>query len=89
MDFGAHYNHDFGAVGTLGLGVDGTYYLQYKVQTFTYTKFYDVIGYYGSLASDVEHISPHAAGVVFGRRLHGLGHRKLHPLGARCPRDFD
>ena len=60
VDFGAHYDHDFGAAGSLGLGVDGTYYLQYKVQTFTYTKFYDVIGYYGSLANDVEpyHLTP-------------------------------
>ena len=75
VDFGVHYDHAFGAAGSLGLGVDGTYYLQYKVQTFAYTKFYDVIGYYGSLASDVEsyHLTPQASYTVGGFTASAIG----------------
>ena len=75
VDFGAHYNHAFGAVGSLGLGVDGTYYLQYKVQTFAYTKFYDVIGHYGSQASDAEpyHLTPQVSYSVGGFTASAIG----------------
>ncbi len=60
IDFGAHYSHDFGKYGALNLGIDGTYYLQYKEQTFGFTPFYNVIGFYQGQANEVAdyHLTP-------------------------------
>ena len=60
IDFGAHYTHDFGIPGQVSVGIDGTYYLQYKVSTVKGSDFYDVIGYYTGLAGLVEpyHLTP-------------------------------
>ena len=75
VDFGAHYTRDFAGLGTLSLGVDGTYYLQYKVQSYNYSKFYDVIGYYGSQANDVEqyHLTPQVSYSVGGFTASAIG----------------
>ena len=60
IDFGLHYDRDIGSVGQFHLGIDGTYYLQYKVSTLAGSKFYDVIGFYNGLASEVQpyHLTP-------------------------------
>ena len=60
VDFSARYTRGFGAAGSLGIGIDGTYYLQYKIQSFRASKFYDVIGYYDGLANEVQpyHLTP-------------------------------
>ncbi len=46
VDFGIHYAHDFGNPGQINIGLDGTYFLQYKSSTLKGTNFDDVIGYY-------------------------------------------
>ncbi len=60
VDFGVHYNHDFGVFGGLNIGIDGTYFLQYKTSTATSGKFYDIIGYYTGQTGYVEpyHLTP-------------------------------
>ena len=60
VDFGAHYNHDFGKFGAINVGIDGTYYFQYKQQSFNFTPFYNVIGYYQGQAAEVAdyHLTP-------------------------------
>ena len=63
VDFGAHYDHDFGKFGAASIGVDGTYYLQYKESTFAGSPFFNVIGFYTGLAAYVEqyHLTPQIA----------------------------
>ncbi len=63
VDFGAHYNHDFGKFGGLSLGVDGVYYLQYKASTFPNSRFFNIIGFYTGLGSYTEqyHLTPQVA----------------------------
>ena len=75
IDFGAHYTHDFGAFGQLSLGVDGTYYLQYKAQTFSNTPFFDVIGFYTGQAAEVEqyHLTPQIAYTIRGFTASAIG----------------
>ena len=81
IDFGAHYNKDFGAFGQLSLGIDGTYYLQYKEQTFANTQFFDVIGFYqgspsiGAAGSAVEqyHLTPQVAYTIRGFTASAIG----------------
>ena len=75
IDFGLHYSHDFGTFGLLNLGVDGTYYLQYKEQTFANTPFFDVIGFYTGLASEVEqyHLTPEISYTIHGFTASAIG----------------
>ncbi len=75
VDFGAHYTRDFSGLGSLSLGVEGTYYLQYKVQAFNYSKFYDVIGYYLGQANEVEpyHLTPQVSYTVGGCTVSAIG----------------
>ena len=54
VDFGAHYTHDFGIAGQASIGIDGTYFLQYKESTLRGSQFFDVIGYYNGQTSLVE-----------------------------------
>ena len=60
IDFGAHYSHDFGKFGAVNVGIDGTYYLQYKVQSFGFSPFFNIIGFYTGQASEVAdyHLTP-------------------------------
>ena len=60
IDFGLHYSHDFGVPGQVSVGIDGTYFLQYKVSTVKGSDFYDIIGYYTGLSGLVEpyHLTP-------------------------------
>ncbi len=53
VDFGIHYTHDFGVVGQASIGMDGTYYLQYKESALPGSTFFDVIGYYTGQAGMV------------------------------------
>ena len=75
IDFGAHYNHDFGTFGQLSLGVDGTYYLQYKALTFPGGSYFDVIGFYTGQASEVEqyHLTPQVAYTIHGFTASAIG----------------
>ena len=74
IDFGAHYNHDFGTFGQLSLGIDGTYYLQYKVSSFGYSKFYDIIGYYTGQSGEVTyHLTPEVAYSIHGFTASAIG----------------
>ena len=75
IDFGAHYNHDFGTFGSLSLGIDGTYYLQYKEQTFASTPYFDAIGFYQGLADDVQqyHLTPQIAYSIHGFTASAIG----------------
>ena len=75
VDFGAHYTRNFGAAGSLGLGIDGTYYLQYKVQAFESSKYYDVIGYYSGQAGEVQqyHLTPQVSYSVGGFTASAIG----------------
>ena len=60
VDFGTHYTHDFGKFGAANIGIDGTYYLQYKQQQFVGGRYYDVIGYYQAQAFGIQqyHLTP-------------------------------
>ena len=60
VDFGAHYTHDFGLPGQVSIGIDGTYFLQYKVSTLKGSDFFDIIGYYVGQSGLVQpyHLTP-------------------------------
>ena len=75
LDFGAHYNHDFGAFGAVALGVDGTYYLQYKVSTLPTTALYDIIGIYNGQAGETEeyHLTPQVSYTIAGFTASAIG----------------
>ena len=75
IDFGAHYNKDFGAFGQASIGIDGTYYLQYKVSEFQNSEFYDVIGFYTGQASEVQqyHLTPQVAYTIKGFTASAIG----------------
>ncbi len=63
IDFGAHYTRDFGAFGQGMVGIDGTYYLQYKTSVLLNSQSYDLIGLYTSDGNAVEqyHLTPQIA----------------------------
>ena len=75
VDFSARYTREFGAAGSLSIGLDGTYYLQYKVQAFNTSKFYDVIGYYSGQAGEVQpyHLTPQVSYAVGGFTASAIG----------------
>ena len=75
VDLGAYYTRNFGAAGLLSLGVDGTYYLQYRVQASVASKFYDVIGYYSGLAGEAQpyHLTPQVSCSVGGFTASAIG----------------
>ena len=60
IDFGAHYTKDFGAFGQAMIGIDGTYYLQYKFASLLTSNSYDINGLYLSDGNAVEtyHLTP-------------------------------
>ncbi len=69
VDFGAHYTRDFGNAGQASIGIDGTYYLQYKVSTLKGSDFFDVIGYYTGQAGMV---SPYRLTPVVEYKIRGF-----------------
>ena len=75
IDFGANYTHTFGAYGTMQLGVQGTYYLQYKVATLKGLPSYDIIGIYNGLAGETEqyHLTPTVSYSIFGATVSAIG----------------
>ena len=75
VDFGTHYTHDFGIPGQASVGIDGTYYFQYKESTLKGSDFFDVIGYYTSQASFVEpfHLTPEVEYKIQGFTASALG----------------
>ena len=46
VDFTINYDHDFGKFGGATIGLNGTYYLQYKVNDFKDGPMYDQVGLY-------------------------------------------
>ena len=75
MDFGTHYNHDFGKYGSTSIGIDGTYYLQYKFANVKGAQFFDIIGYYGSDGNATEpfHLTPSVAYTFHGFTASAIG----------------
>ena len=75
VDMGAHYTHDFGLPGQVTIGIDGTYFLQYKVSTLKGSDFYDIIGYYTGQTGLVEpyHLTPELEYKIRGFTASALG----------------
>ena len=75
VDFGAHYTHDFGNPGQASVGIDGTYYLQYKESTLAGSNFFDVIGYYTGQTGFVQpyHLTPEVEYKIRGFTASALG----------------
>ena len=75
LDFGANYTHTFGDFGTVNLGIQGTYYLQYKVATLKGLPTYDIIGVYNGLAGETEqyHLTPTASYSIYGATISAIG----------------
>ncbi len=75
LDFGANYTHDFGAFGTAQAGIQGTYYLQYKVETLKGLPSYDIIGVYNGLAGETEqyHLTPTVSYSIYGATVSAIG----------------
>ncbi len=53
IDFNANYARDFGKFGGVTIGINGVYYLQYKLEDLAGESAYDTIGYYLSQANEV------------------------------------
>ncbi len=75
LDFGIHYTHDFGAFGAATVGIDGTYYLQYKLETLKGLPSYDIIGIYNGLAGETEqyHLTPQVGYQYEGFSISAIG----------------
>ena len=69
VDFGAHYTRDFGLGGQATIGIDGTYYFQYKVSTIKAGEFFDIIGYYNGQTALV---SPYRLTPVVEYKIRGF-----------------
>ena len=96
VDFGAHYTRDFGTFGQAAIGIDGTYYLQYKTQTDSNTKFYNIIGFYQGGADQTGqtvfqyHLTPQVAYSWHGFTVSAIGNyspslRDAVPAGSIDP----
>ena len=95
LDFGLHYNHDFSKFGQVGLGVDGTYYLQYKTQTTSGTEMYDVIGFYQGGADQIAqtvfqyHLTPQVSYSIAGFTASAIGNYDPSLRDATGPGSID
>ena len=95
LDFGLHYTRDFAKYGQASLGVDGTYYLQYKTQLLAATQFYDVIGFYFGGADQIGqtvfqyHLTPQVSYTVAGFTASAIGNYDPSLRDATGPGSID
>ena len=95
FDFGAHYIHDFGKFGEANLGIDGTYYTQYKTQLNSGTVFYNVIGFYQGGADQVAqtvfqyHLTPQVSYSWYGFTASAIGNYDPSLRDATGPGSID